>query len=67
MGKDGAGLLEKLRGCGVVTNWGFELTPNDVKYQWYAHGELPIGTKACTGRAVQSAGGSTTANCNGAG
>lgn len=28
-----------------MTDWGFEWTPNDVKYQWYAHGHLPIGVE----------------------
>jgi hypothetical protein len=67
LGQDGAGLLSQLQGCGAVTAWGFELTPDDVKYQWYASGNLPIGTKACVGRAVETAGGSTVANCAGAG
>jgi hypothetical protein len=64
---DGGGLLDQLRGCGDVTGWGFDLTPNDVKYQWYAHGNLPIGTRACVGRAVQSTGGSTAGSCVGSG
>lgn len=67
LGQDGSGLLGQLRGCGAVTDWSFQLTPNDVKYQWYAHGRLPIGTKACVGRAVQTAGGTSAGNCEGAG
>ena len=67
LGVNGEGLLKELKGCGAVTNWKFERTPNDVKYQWYAHGHLPIGTKNCVGRAVLSAGGSSKGNCHGAG
>lgn len=67
LGKDGAGLLAQLRGCGAVTEWGFDWTPNDVKFQWYAHGHLPIGTKACVGRAVESAGGTSLGECQGSG
>lgn len=40
---------------------------NDVKYQWYALGNLPIGTKSCMSRAVVSVGGTSAANCHGAG
>jgi hypothetical protein len=67
LGLDGAGLLTQLKGCGDVTGWSFTLTPDDVKYQWYAKGNLPIGTKACVGRAIQSAGGSSAGGCTGAG
>ena len=67
LGKDGLGLLANLRHCGAVTKWTFESTPHDTVYQWYASGELPIGTKNCVGDAVKKAGGSTSGNCNGAG
>jgi hypothetical protein len=67
LGHNGLGLLAQLRGCGIVTNWSFQLTPNDVKYHWYANGRLPIGTRACVGRAVQAAGGTSAGNCVGAG
>ena len=43
------------------------MTPDDPTYQWYASGHLPIGTKACVGRAVVSAGGANDGNCHGAG
>ncbi|KAF2808927.1 uncharacterized protein BDZ99DRAFT_444813 [Mytilinidion resinicola] len=66
-GANGEGLKKQLDGCGAVTDWGFEWTPNDVKFQWYAHGHLPIGTKACVGRAAKSAGASGDGNCHGAG
>ena len=67
LGIDGAGLLKQLKGCGDVTDWGFELTPKDPVYQWYAHGHLPIGVKNCVGSATESAGGTSTGNCHGAG
>lgn len=41
----------------------FETTPKDPTYQWYAHGNLPIGRKLCVGRATVSAGGITVGNC----
>ena len=67
MGANGEGLKSQLAGCGALTKWSFEWTPNDVKYQWYAHGRLPIGTKKCVGNAVKSAGGCSAGNCHGAG
>jgi hypothetical protein len=67
LGADGEGLKEEISGCGALTKWNFEQTPDDVKFQWYASGQLPIGTKACVGRALQSAGGSGAGNCHGAG
>ncbi|MCJ1324015.1 hypothetical protein MMC10_000677 [Thelotrema lepadinum] len=67
LGQNGLGLLADLRHCGVVTDWNFSLTPHDVKYQWYASGKLPIGTKSCVGSAAMRAGGSTDGNCHGAG
>ncbi|KAK6859188.1 hypothetical protein PG995_005041 [Apiospora arundinis] len=67
LGANGEGLRKQLSGCGALNEWKFERTPNDVKFQWYASGRLPIGTKACVGRALQSAGGSGNGNCHGAG
>ncbi|KAI9890971.1 MAG: hypothetical protein M1814_003472 [Vezdaea aestivalis] len=67
LGADGGGLKSQIQGCGALTEWHFEWTPKDVKYQWYAKGHLPIGTKACMGRAVLSAGGTSKGNCHGAG
>jgi hypothetical protein len=67
LGADGEGLEAELSGCGALTKWKFERTPGDCCFQWYASGQLPIGTKACVGRAVQSAGGSGNGNCHGAG
>lgn len=67
LGANGEGLKEEIAGCGAITDWGFEWTPDDVKYQWYASGNLPIGTKSCMGKAVQSAGGTSDGNCHGAG
>ena len=55
--------------CGALTDWSFQYTPKDPTYQWYAHGNLPIGTKTCVGKAVEHAGGdgATRGNCHGAG
>ncbi|KAM3519473.1 hypothetical protein MY4038_009779 [Beauveria bassiana] len=43
LGPDGEGLKKELEGCGKLTQWNFEQTPQDVKFQWYAKGHLPIG------------------------
>jgi hypothetical protein len=51
----------------AITKWQFERTPNDCCFQWYASGQLPIGTKGCVGRPLVSAGGSGDGNCHGAG
>lgn len=67
LGVNGEGLLAELRGCGEVTEWHFERTPDDCCFQWYASGQLPIGTKNCVGSAVQTAGGSSAGSCWGAG
>lgn len=67
LGTNGDGLKKELSGCGSLTKWKFEETPDDCCFQWYASGHLPIGTKSCVGRAVVSAGGSGKGNCHGAG
>lgn len=55
-------------GCGDLTYWTFEtLTDDPQGYQWYAEGDLPVGTKACVGRAVVSAGGASPDGCTGSG
>jgi hypothetical protein len=66
-GAEGEGLRKQVAGCGAITKWQFERTPNDCCFQWYASGQLPIGTKGCVGRALVSAGGSGDGNCHGAG
>ncbi|KAI1128653.1 hypothetical protein F5Y10DRAFT_291932 [Nemania abortiva] len=66
-GANGEGLKKQLSGCGSITKWKFEQTPDDVKFQWYASGQLPIGTKSCVGSALVNAGGSDSGNCHGAG
>lgn len=66
-GANGEGLHQQLSGCGALTKWNFEQTPNDVKFQWYASGQLPVGTKSCIGRALVSAGGVDHGNCHGPG
>jgi hypothetical protein len=62
-GAEGEGLKKQLQGCGLLTGWNFERTPDDCCFQWYAAGNLPIGTRACIGRALMSAGGSSIDNC----
>ncbi|KAL8855379.1 MAG: hypothetical protein Q9178_007976 [Gyalolechia marmorata] len=64
LGKGGEGLQDKVKGCGAITKWHFEWTPDDWVYEWYASGQLPIGTKACAGRALVSAGGSGNGGCS---
>ena len=49
LGANGEGLKKQIGGCGDLTDWGFEWTPNDVKYQWYLYGHLPIETRHCVG------------------
>lgn len=66
-GNNGDGLQKQIKGCGDLSQFSFKTTPDDPTYQWYASGHLPIGTKACVGRAVVSAGGATDGNCHGAG
>ncbi|KAL2205969.1 hypothetical protein CC79DRAFT_1246265, partial [Sarocladium strictum] len=53
LGAEGEGLYNELDGCGTVTEWKFERTPDDVRFQWYARCRLEIGTKACVGRALE--------------
>ncbi|KAL8940133.1 MAG: hypothetical protein Q9216_002987 [Gyalolechia sp. 2 TL-2023] len=67
LGANGEGLHDEIKGCGAVTKWHFEWTPDDSVYEWYASGQLPIGTKACVGRALVSAGGSGNGGCKGLG
>lgn len=67
LGAEGGGLHEELKGCGALTKWSFERTPDDCCFQWYVSGTLPVGTRACVGRAVVSAGGSDDGNCHGSG
>ena len=67
-GSDGSGLESQIKGCGDLTKWSFKTLTNDPNgYQWFASGDLPIGTKACVGRAVVSAGGQSASGCTGAG
>ncbi|KAH0350013.1 hypothetical protein KCU81_g2830, partial [Aureobasidium melanogenum] len=67
-GTDGSGLKHQIKGCGDLTYWTFKtLTDDPQGYQWYAKGDLPVGTKACVGRAVVSAGGASPDGCTGAG
>ncbi|KAL8765074.1 MAG: hypothetical protein Q9209_007735 [Squamulea sp. 1 TL-2023] len=67
LGANGGGLKEEIKGCGALTFWEFNWTPDDVEYQWYASGYLPIGTKSCVGSATKTAGGKSAGHCKGAG
>lgn len=67
LGVHGEGLRDQLTGCGTLTNWQFERTPDDCCFQWYAAGRLPIGTKNCVGDALLTTGGSSNGNCHGPG
>ncbi|KAL8653411.1 MAG: hypothetical protein Q9226_003862 [Calogaya cf. arnoldii] len=67
LGADGEGLKKEIKGCGALTMWEFKWTPDDVKYQWYASGALPLGTKSCVGAATQTAGGKEAGHCKGPG
>lgn len=66
-GENGEGLRDEIAGCGAITSWDFDWTPDDCCFQLYARGRLPIGTKACVGWAIESAGNSGKDNCHGAG
>ncbi len=67
MKPDGSGLKKQVSGCGALTAWSFKQTPGDPQYQWIANGNLPVGTEACMGSAIKSAGGSSAGNCLGQG
>ena len=67
LGINGEGLKNELSRCGALTKWKFERASEDDDFQWYAAGQLPVFTKACIGRAIQSAGGSDDSNCKGNG
>lgn len=58
-GQDPGGVLDQMRGCGYVTQWGFDYydTPASDGTEWHAYGRLPIGTRRCVGSAVASSGG----------
>ncbi|MCP6134186.1 hypothetical protein NL393_33940, partial [Klebsiella pneumoniae] len=49
---NGDGLKDNLSGCGVLTEWNFELMPDDAKFHWYAAGQFPFDTKNCIGQAL---------------
>ena len=66
LGHDGSGLESQIQGCGDLTAWSFGKTTTNG-FQWYASGNLPIGTKSCVGNALVTAGGSSASGCTGAG
>ncbi|KAM3549525.1 hypothetical protein ARSEF4850_008805 [Beauveria asiatica] len=65
IGANGEGLKKQIQGCGALTAWAFWSTPYDIKFQWYARGQLPIGAKNCVGNALVSAGGANHGHCHG--
>ncbi|KAL8893603.1 MAG: hypothetical protein Q9192_005103 [Flavoplaca navasiana] len=67
LGANGEGLKKEIEGCGALSLWKFEWTPDDYKYQWFANGALPLGTKSCVGAATQTAGGKHAGGCKGPG
>ncbi|KAL9634583.1 MAG: hypothetical protein Q9164_004009 [Protoblastenia rupestris] len=67
MGVDGEGLKKELQGCGKLTKWHWEYTPDDPNFEWFAKGPLPVGTKTCVERAVVSAGGEGPDGCTSSG
>jgi hypothetical protein len=67
LGDNGANLQNAISGCGDLKSWNFVYTPDDVTYQWYASGTLPIGTRSCVGSQLQGFGMPSAGNCVGAG
>jgi len=67
LGVRGEGLKRQVGGCGQLTYWNWFVTPDNCCFDWYAEGKLPVGVRACVGRAVEAAGGSSKGNCHGAG
>ncbi|KIN09024.1 hypothetical protein OIDMADRAFT_23751 [Oidiodendron maius Zn] len=69
LGTNGENLKTQIAGCGDITDWNFQLTPNDCCMDWYVSCHLPIGVKDCVGRAVVTAAGpgATIGDCHGAG
>lgn len=69
LGANGENLKAQIAGCGAISDWNFQLTPNDCCMDWYASCHLPIGVKDCVGRAVETAGGPgvNVGDCHGAG
>lgn len=63
LGDNGSNLRQQLVGCGALMKWKFEWTPNDGIYTWRATGRLPIGTKACVRRALNTALGAGKGGC----
>lgn len=67
LGDNGVNLENAIRGCGALTSWNFVYTPNDVTYQWYASGKLPIGVRSCVGTHLTDFGLPSAGDCVGAG
>ncbi|KAI9890439.1 MAG: hypothetical protein M1814_003923 [Vezdaea aestivalis] len=56
-GQEEGGLLERLRVCGVVTDWTFTYGLDKDGREWTAEGKLPIWKSSCVAWAVGAAGG----------
>lgn len=67
LGADGEGSKKEIKGCGPLTEWKFKWTPDGVTYQWYATGQLPVGSRSCVGAVTQTAGGKDAGHCKGPG
>ena len=63
----GNGLLERLRGCSVVTGWTFTDLTSDASSPWQFHasGRTTIWQKKCIGHAMVSAGAPSGSGCSG--
>ncbi len=56
----GKKLREELSGCGAITSYEFKNGGGADGREWTANLQLPLGTKGCVGRAIESAGGPPT-------
>jgi hypothetical protein len=56
-GQDKGGLMQQIKGCGLLKKWSFTYGSGSDGREWSAHGTLPIWTSACIQRAIKSAGG----------
>ena len=64
VGDNGEKLRMQVSGCDGLTHWKFT---GSAPAGWTATGHTLVGNKACIGRAVLSAGGTTKGACHGAG
>lgn len=58
VGAKGQGLLDNLKSCGPVFNWGFDYLPHNKDYDFRATGNSAFGThKGCFADAIKAVGG----------